>query len=257
MASQAEILQSLHIAQRVAERGNLFDNPEFNAALSPPGLLHRFQLELRNLLGMETDAAPDDPVYGPVLDPTRDRTMLAVKDRLHASPVRFSHVIEVTFVADDPVVAAAAVNNAMDAYIKDQYAAKHRLVETATELLEKEAADLRRQVRQAEERISSYRGEHAMSQGMHAATGNEEITHLDRGSRQSPVGTGRRECPPGCGTRQGRRRSAGRGRALGGAVAQRSWTNSPARCRRSAAAWAAPIPMCRASTANSPTASAR
>jgi polysaccharide biosynthesis transport protein len=70
------------------------------------------------------------------------------------------------------------VNNAMDVYIKDQYAAKHRLVDTATELLEKEARDLRGQVRQGEERISTYRGEHAMSQGMHAATGNEEITHL-------------------------------------------------------------------------------
>ncbi|HEY4043722.1 MAG TPA: hypothetical protein VGM32_18010, partial [Rhodopila sp.] len=96
----------------------------------------------------------------------------------HAAPVRFSYVVEVTFVADDPVVAAAAVNNAMDTYIKDQYAAKHRLVDAATELLEKQAANLRRQVRQAEERISNYRGEHAMSQGMHAAIGNEEITHL-------------------------------------------------------------------------------
>jgi capsular exopolysaccharide synthesis family protein len=66
----------------------------------------------------------------------------------------------------------------MDVYIKDQYGAKRRLVEAATALLQKEAADLRRQVRQAEERISGYRTEHAMSQGMHAATGTEEITHL-------------------------------------------------------------------------------
>jgi succinoglycan biosynthesis transport protein ExoP len=178
MASQAEILQSLRIAQRVAERGNLFDNPEFNTVLAPPGLFQRLLPGLRELLGMETDAPLDDLMYGPVQDPTRDRTLLAVKERLHAAPVRFSHVVEVTFVADDPLVAAAAVNNAMDAYIKDQYAAKHRLVENATGLLEKEAADLRRQVRQGEERMSSYRGEHAMSQGMHAATGNEEITHL-------------------------------------------------------------------------------
>ncbi|HEX3574764.1 MAG TPA: hypothetical protein VHU42_09205 [Rhodopila sp.] len=178
MASQAELLQSLHIAQRVAERGNLFANPEFNPALRPPGHLHRLLLLLRGLLGMETDSAPEDPIYGPVLNPIRDRTLLEVKDRLHAAPVRFSHVVEVTFIADDPVVAAAAVNNAMDTYIKDQYFAKHRLVEAATGILEKEATDLRRQVRQAEERISNYRGEHAMSQGMHAATGNEEITHL-------------------------------------------------------------------------------
>jgi polysaccharide biosynthesis transport protein len=178
MASQAEILQSLHIAQKVAERGNLFDNPEFNATLRPPGLLHRLILQVRDLLGMETDIPPEDPIYGPVQNPTRDRVLIAVQDRLHAAAVRFSHVVEVAFVAADPVTAAAAVNNAMDVYIKDQYAAKHRLVDTATALLEKQAADLRRQVRAAEERMSAYRGEHAMSQGMHAAIGTEEITHL-------------------------------------------------------------------------------
>jgi polysaccharide biosynthesis transport protein len=181
MSSQAEILQSLHIAQQVAERGNLFKNPEFNAALRPPGHLRKFLLGLQWLLSMDTDAPPDDPVYGPVRDQTRDQTLLAVKDGLHAAPVHFSHVIEVTFVANDPVVAAAAVNNAMDTYIKDQYFVKHKLVESATNLLEKEAADLRRQVHQLEERIATYRGDHAMSQGMHAATGTEEISHLAEG----------------------------------------------------------------------------
>jgi polysaccharide biosynthesis transport protein len=178
MASQAEILHSLQIAQRVAERGNLFANPEFNAAIRPPGFVQRSVVWLRWLLGMETDKPPDEPVYGPVQDPTRERTMLAVQDRLHASAVRFSHVVEVSFIADDPVTAAAAVNNAMDVYIKDQYRVKHHLVDTATELLQKQAVDLRRQVGQVEERISRYRGEHAMSQGIHAATGTEEITHL-------------------------------------------------------------------------------
>jgi polysaccharide biosynthesis transport protein len=178
MASQAEILQSLHIAQQVAERGNLFNNKEFNAALRPPGHLQMLLLWMRSLLGMETDSPPPDLVYGPVRDQTREQTLLAVKDRLHAAPVHFSHVIEVTFIADDPLVAAAAVNNAMDTYIKDQYFVKHKLVEAATSLLEKEHADLQRQVRGLEERIASYRGEHAMSQGMHAATDNEEITHL-------------------------------------------------------------------------------
>ncbi|HEY0181767.1 MAG TPA: hypothetical protein VGC09_03075 [Rhodopila sp.] len=178
MASQAEILHSLHIAQRVADRGNLFDNPEFNVALRPPGLPHRVLTTVRWLLGMENDAPPSDPLYGPAPDPTRNRTMLAVRDALHASAVRLSHVIEVTFIADDPTVAAAAVNNAMDVYIKDQYAAKHRAVDAATALLSKQATDLRRQVRQIEERMSAYRSEHGLSQGMHAGSDTEEITHL-------------------------------------------------------------------------------
>ena len=178
MASQAEILHSLHIAQKVAARGNLFSNPEFNIALRPATFLHRTTTELLGLLGIETDAPPDDPIYGPMLDRSRDRTLVAVQAALHASAVRFSHVVEVSFVADDPIVAAAAVNNAMDAYIKEQYAAKHRLVDTATALLEKQAADLRRQVRRSEEGMSTYRTEHALSQGMHAGSDIEEITHL-------------------------------------------------------------------------------
>jgi polysaccharide biosynthesis transport protein len=177
MASQAEILRSLHIAQKVAERANLFNNPEFNVALRPPGPIHHIVSIVRWLLGMETDA-PAEPVYGPSPDRTRDQTMLAVQEALHATPVRLSHVIEVTFVADDPFIAAAAVNNAMDAYIKEQYAAKHRAVDSANGLLEKQAADLRREVRQVEERMSTYRTDHALSQGMHAGVETEEITHL-------------------------------------------------------------------------------
>ena len=41
LASQAEILRSLKIAQRVADRGRLHDNPEFNVALRPPSRLAR------------------------------------------------------------------------------------------------------------------------------------------------------------------------------------------------------------------------
>ena len=178
MASQAEILQSLHVAQKVAERGNLFANPEFNPSLRPPGHLHRLLETLRWLLGMETDAPPDDTTIGPAPDQSRNRTLQAVQNRLHAAPVRFSHVIEVTFIAADPSVAATAVNNAMDAYIKAQYAAKHRLVDTATALLQKQATELRQQVRQIEERIAAYRDQHALSQGMHAGSDAEEITNL-------------------------------------------------------------------------------
>ncbi|HET6307332.1 MAG TPA: cellulose synthase operon protein YhjQ/BcsQ [Rhodopila sp.] len=177
MASQAEILHSLHIAEQVAIRGNLFASPAFNPALRPPGLVHRTKARVRSLLGMEEETPPE-PVYGPVWDQARDRTLQAVQDALHAAAVRASHVVEVSFTAEDPMVAAAAVNNAMDAYIKEQYAAKHRAVEGATRLLETQAAELRRQVHDLEERMSAYRTSHALGQGIHAGTDTEEITHL-------------------------------------------------------------------------------
>jgi capsular exopolysaccharide synthesis family protein len=178
MASQAEILQSLKIAQRVAERGNLFANPEFNRSLRPPGLARRALNRLRLILGMEVQEAPDMAKPGPLLAADRNATMVAVQAVLHASPVRFSHVIEVTFTAEDPVVAAAAVNNAMDVYVKDQYAVKHRAVDRATEWLEQRAAELRIEVRQKEDQIAAYRADQRLSQGMHAGTDAEQISHL-------------------------------------------------------------------------------
>ncbi len=178
MSSQAEILQSLHIAEIVAQRGALFDDPEFAPDRRPPSGLTRLTAGLRGLLGMETDTPAEQPVYGPVLDPGRNATLVLVRDRLHAAPVHFSHVVEVTFTAESPVVAAAAVNNAMDAYIKDQYAAKHRMVEAATDLLHSQKAELTSEVHRIEEAAAAYRDRHSMSQGMHAAIGNEQITNL-------------------------------------------------------------------------------
>jgi capsular exopolysaccharide synthesis family protein len=178
MASQAEILQSMHIAQIVAERGGLFDDPDFNTALQPPGLVTRVTVLLRGLLGMEAEPDPTDAVYGPVLGPERNATLNRVHERLHAAPLRFSHVVEVSFAATNPLVAAAAVNNAMDAYIKDQYAAKHRMVEDATELLRKQKIELSSEVHRLEEAVATYRDQHAMTHGVHAAVGVEQVTNL-------------------------------------------------------------------------------
>jgi uncharacterized protein involved in exopolysaccharide biosynthesis len=179
MGSQAELLQSLHVAQKIADRSNLYDNPEFNAELNPPSLPRRLARGLSRLLGMDDEPVPEEAVYGPVPDRARERTMLAVQARLHASPVRFSRVIEVTFTARDPLIAAAAVNNAMDVYIKDQYAAKHRMVDHANEVLDRQASELRGEVRRTEERMSAYREEHSLNHGMHASIDSEQITHLN------------------------------------------------------------------------------
>jgi uncharacterized protein involved in exopolysaccharide biosynthesis/MinD-like ATPase involved in chromosome partitioning or flagellar assembly len=178
MASQAEILQSLYIAQRVAERGNLYNNPEFNKSLRPPGLRLRATAWLRWALGMEVDEPPDISGSGPILAADRNATMVAVQASLHASALHFSHVIEVMFTAEDPVVAAAAVNNAMDLYVKDQFAVKHKAVDKATAWLEKRAVDLRVEVRRAEDQMAAYRAANRLTQGMHAGMNAEQISHL-------------------------------------------------------------------------------
>ena len=104
--------------------------------------------------------------------------------------------------------------------------------------------------------MSSYRAEHALSQGMHAGTDTEEITHLteDLVKAQSERAAANA------------RLDAARGKA--GAEAQAAVAPSVVQLRAQLeqlagqmqaqrAGWAAPIPRCRASTASMPTGSAR
>jgi capsular exopolysaccharide synthesis family protein len=179
MASQAEILQSLKIAQRVAERGRLYDSPEFNPTLRPRSTINRAIDWARERLGIARAGTSQDPAYGPSPDSGRDATVVAVHEALHATPLHASRVLEVTFIATDPLVAAAAVNNAMDIYIKDQFTAKAAAVRRATQWLDERAATLRGEVRRSEDRIAAYRAEHNFAQGMHAGLYAEKITHLN------------------------------------------------------------------------------
>lgn len=170
MASQAELLQSLHIAQKLVERGGLEANPEFNPARRPPSWVTRL------FAWSSSDPPPD--VQGPILDKDRDTMLLAVQAALRAKPVHFSRVLEVTFAARDPIIAAAAVNNAMDVYIKDQYRKKARAVHRATDQMQRRADALRQETRQNEDAIAAYRARLGMFQGMHAGLDAEQVTHL-------------------------------------------------------------------------------
>ncbi|HEY1933486.1 MAG TPA: polysaccharide biosynthesis tyrosine autokinase [Acetobacteraceae bacterium] len=172
MASQAEILHSMHIAAGVSDQLHFISDPEFNQALRPPGLLHR---ALRHFgLGAE----PPDDIIGPRVDDSRINTLLAVRAAFDANTVKYSRVIEVKFTSENPVLAAAAVNQAMDIYIKDQYRAKSKAVETATSWLSERARVLRKQVRDREQAVTDYRNRHGFSQGMHGGLEAEDISHL-------------------------------------------------------------------------------
>ncbi len=174
MASQSEILQSLYIVQKVADRGNLYANPEFNPALRAPSVIQR----VGAWIGLGEPITGADLSAGPTPDASRNATLASVQAALQARPLRFSHVLEVRFTARDPIVASAAVNNAMDAYVKDQYSRKFRAVRKMTDLLEKRAAELRAEVTRLEDQIAGYRAAKNLSQGMHAGMDAEQMTRL-------------------------------------------------------------------------------
>ena len=177
MVTQAEVLRGMPVVGQVASRLNLLTNPEFNTSLRPPSWLQQALSTLPQLLpGPAPD--PDRDLPGPKLDPERNATLKAVQAALTVTPVKASHVLEVSFTAEDPVIAAAAVNIAMDAYVKTQLGAKYGAAARARELLETRRDELRKEVRLQEDAIAQYRARNGLIEGMHARLGSEEISLL-------------------------------------------------------------------------------
>ena len=143
MASQIEILQGLRMAERLTERFELARDPEFNTALLPPS----FWRSLTN--------GVVDWVGGRTINPESERqaVLRAVQQAIGAKTVKTSRVIEVSFTSTNPMLAADAANALINLYLADQLALKADAVRHANEWLDGQVGELRREVREAEDRI--------------------------------------------------------------------------------------------------------
>ena len=177
MASQAEVLRGMPVVEQVARQLNLLNNPEFNASLRRPPWPRQLQGVIRWMLFHPPPASSDEPP-GPRLDPARNATLSAVQAALIVTPLKASHVLEVSFTAEDPVIAAAAVNNAMDLYVKSQLGAKYGAVARAQQWLEQRRDELRKELRHSEDAIAQYRARNGLIEGMHARLDSEQVSLL-------------------------------------------------------------------------------
>jgi succinoglycan biosynthesis transport protein ExoP len=175
MASQAEVLRGVPVVEQIVNRLHLQENAEFNPALRPPSAVERTLFWLAPALSANR-SEPSSVIPGPGLDPARSATLSAVRAALAVSPMKSSHVLEVTFTAQDPIVAAAAVNDAMDVYVKAQLSAKYGAAAKARGWLEQRARELRDTVRRQEDDIARYRAQQGLVEGMHARLASEQIS---------------------------------------------------------------------------------
>jgi polysaccharide biosynthesis transport protein len=177
MASQAEVLRGMPVVEQVAARLNLHTNPEFNASLRPPSLLRRALSAVRHTL-LPSISPPSDDIVGPKLDPVRSATLGAVQAALSVTPVKSSRVLEVSFTSEDPVIAAAGANNAMDVYVKAQLGMKHGAVAKARDWLKASRNELNQEVQKREDGIARYRAQNGLVEGMHAKLDSEQVSLL-------------------------------------------------------------------------------
>ena len=181
LASQAELLRGLRVADDVMNKLHLDTSPEFNPALRQPGRIGR--LLARAMAWLQPPAPPANAVIGsgPVLDQAHIAALLNVQRALGASTTHASQIITVTFTSENRVIAAAAVNEAMDYFVKEQLNAKLRAVHRANDWLDARVKALRAEVRDDEDNIARYRAEHGLIQGVRGALDSEQVSQINEG----------------------------------------------------------------------------
>lgn len=84
MASQAEVLHGLRLIEPMAQRLDLFSNPEFNASLRPPSMVQRL---LARVALLRAPPSRDDAASGPPVSSPRNQVLLAAQRAVTVRPL--------------------------------------------------------------------------------------------------------------------------------------------------------------------------
>ncbi len=141
--TQYKILGSDAVARRAVRREGLTHHPYFEEATSETGLIAL----LRSLLRGSTGSAARDP---------EDVAAARLKARLEVAPIRNSRLVQVSWVAPSPELAARIANAVVDAYIQFNIEASYTTSDQATEFLVNQIGTLKKEIAAIEQRLQEY-----------------------------------------------------------------------------------------------------
>lgn len=159
--SQIEIIQSARIAGRVVDQLKLRDDAEFQPG---PGWRTTIKDKIKRLIG-RTDAPTGDAAAGTGWAEAEEADLLAVqmlRSRVSARRVGGSFLIEIAVKSKDAGKAAAIANTVAEAYVAEQVEAKTNQAQQATLWLDKQAAEMKQKVVDAERLVAAYRIENGL-----------------------------------------------------------------------------------------------
>jgi succinoglycan biosynthesis transport protein ExoP len=155
--TQYKILKGRDLTRRVIRKLHLETVPEFNGTKPPPPTPLSMLTDFKNrVMGTGKSAAP---VETPKADETADESALvgAFVSRVDVQPVRGSHLVDVTFVSEDPKFAADAANTLIDEYVSENLEIKLRSTSSMLEWLDTELATQQKRVEDSERAMAEYR----------------------------------------------------------------------------------------------------
>ncbi|MGE0722734.1 MAG: GumC family protein [Alphaproteobacteria bacterium] len=171
--TEAAIISSTEMAERVVRHLDLSKHPQFNPELAPPS--RGAVAELRSaawswitgtvLVPLGLAAAPEAEEPRPVLPAApeeRERELVryavpTLLGGLRVVPSERSRVISIRFSSTDPQIAALAANGFADVYIKSQLSQKGEATDRAGDWLSTRVTELGQRVVEAERRHEDFR----------------------------------------------------------------------------------------------------
>jgi len=182
--NQMEVLRSSGLAAAVIGKLRLMENPAFNPALRPaePGVIERVRGFATDQLRAIGALPPPDPA--PLdAEEQAQRALLGAIDVLRVGltlrPVPMSRVVELSFTAGNPRLAAAIANAYGEQYLELEVAARRDAARGATAWLRERVADLQRRVEDAETAVERARAQVTQAAGQSARITAQQLDAIN------------------------------------------------------------------------------
>jgi capsular exopolysaccharide synthesis family protein len=164
--TEAEILRSRTLIEKLVRRMDLVNDPEFNWAKAEPSdmdkRINAIKSFIKSLMPFGNKKTEPQPA-GPPPDPAEaernemDGVVGAVRGSISVNRVGSTLIIEITATSRDPKKAAKIANTLAEVYLDNQLDTKYQATRRAQAWLDERVAELREEVRTAEGAVEAHR----------------------------------------------------------------------------------------------------
>ena len=164
--TQAEILRSRTLIEKLVVRLDLLNDPDFNWRKAKPSEMDQrvgaVKSFIKSLIPFGKKEA-DPAAAGPTVDPAEaertemDDVISSVQNAIWVNRVGSTFIIEISATSGDPKKAAALANMLAEVYLSNQMDTKFTATRNAKDWLNSRVEDLREEVRQAESAVEAHR----------------------------------------------------------------------------------------------------
>ena len=151
--TQFEILKSQQIAERVIEQLKLEERLEFNATLSTEKSIKQMIKELP-LFQAYTKEEPKTEAQ--IKEAIRQDALKIFSENLTISPIRKTQLVNISFISEDPVLAAEVANAVGNAYIDTNVEARLAATKDASLWISNRLEELKQQLSISEQALTDY-----------------------------------------------------------------------------------------------------